>query len=134
MTCVAGRPLASTRRPPSIPATRGDWRRREARAAASVTVHQVSTSSCRPLASTRNSPSIPTLRVGPLAGRLAPLPDLPPRLRVVGPPEPPPWPHHVDRRRVNRRRRQLLLGPELPPWTGAQRGIHVWKRSLEYPL
>src|ERR1700682_621616 len=31
---------------------------------------------CRPQASTRNSPSIPTRRVGPLAGRLAPLEEV----------------------------------------------------------
>src|ERR1700682_1744037 len=72
---------------------------------------------------------------GPLAGRLAPLPDFPPWLFLVELPEFPPWLHVVDRRRVERRRRQLVLGPEFPPRLGAKRGIlSVWKGLLEYAL
>src|SRR5216683_2900009 len=72
---------------------------------------------------------------GPIAGRLAPLPDFPPRLLFVQLPEFPPWLHVVDRRRVDRRRRQLILGPELPPGFAAKRGtLSVWKGFLEYAL
>src|SRR6202158_3154547 len=72
---------------------------------------------------------------GPLAGRLAPLPDFPPRLLFVEPPEFPPWLHVVDRRRVDRRRRPRVLGPGLPPRPGAKRGaLSGWKGFLEYAL
>src|SRR5438105_14718299 len=72
---------------------------------------------------------------GPLAGRLAPLPDFPPRLLFVELPEFPPWLHVVDRRRVDRRRRQLVLGPELPPCLAAKRrALSVWKGFLEHAL
>src|ERR1700736_424010 len=72
---------------------------------------------------------------GPLARRLAPLPDFPPWILFVELPEFPPWLHVVDRRRVDRRRRQLVLGPELPPGLAAKRGIFsVWKGLLEDAL
>src|SRR6266513_5240993 len=77
MRCIACRPQASTRKPPSIPTLcvgpLAGWLAPRPPSPST----QVSTSSCRPPASTRKPPSIPTLCVGPLAGWLAPLAPVP---------------------------------------------------------